>query len=388
MKGKKLLVGSYTNYPQLDEWLIGQAEDAGFSMVSRNDEDQDFSGMSAILCYADSEPERTEVLYQRAEEAMSQGIDVIWVVSGDEPFIQHVAKELQNKRQFVYADGVGDATEILQPILSYHDIWKVSGEQQEDAGIRMPKLSVPKLLGKKSSGEMAAASEKSMTSRAVKSASVLEQVIAVAGHRGAGASFVAWNVAALLRAALIEGNTTGTLANWFGVDVEESSREDFLFHKQGLRVAGVSAALTAGRRISEEDLHDLERLPGLVVIDVGHDLQNPAWRYAGKKVFVATPDPQWSDHPFPDDTSIIRVMNRFPDHFPSSVEAIFNCKVNLVVQECGREVLMSLYGLRPWILSQPAEVRDQWNQVFGTTTYSFDQEQGGVKEWEESQFFS
>jgi len=385
MKGKQLQVGLYTAYPQLDEWMMQQAEDAGFTVVSREDENNDFSGMSAILCFAASDPERTEVLYQRAAEAMSQGLDVIWVVSGDEPFIQQVTSELMSKQQFVYPNEVSDATEIWQPVLSYHDTWILKqGSQEEETISRGPKLSIPRLskkAGNRQQGPAANTADARPTSL-----HVLDHVIAVAGHRGAGSSFVAWNIAALLGASLLEGNRTGTLAKWFEI-TEDGTREDFLLHNRGKHVGGVYAAATADRKLSEGDIYRLQGIPQQVVIDVGHDLQNPAWQYAGTKVFVTTADPQWSDQPFPDEESIVRVMNRYPADFPSSAESVFNCKINLVIPECGREVLMSLYGLRPWILTQPVDVRDQWNRVFGKN-YTVMQEQGGIKGWEESQFFS
>ncbi|MDT3418136.1 hypothetical protein QO009_004061 [Brevibacillus aydinogluensis] len=385
MKGNSLQVGLFTAYPQLDEWMIQQAEDAGFTLVSREDENNDFSGMSAILCFAASDPERTEVLYQRAVEAISQGLDVIWVVSGDGPFIQQVTNELVSKQQFVYPNEVDDATEIWQQVLSYYDAWVLKqSSQEEETSSRGPKLSIP-ILSKKSSDKQQAPVRNS-SSRTTRSLALLDHVIAVAGHRGAGSSFVAWNVAALLGASLLEGNTTGTLAKWFEI-TDTGTREDFLLHNRGKQVGGVYAAATADRKLSEGDLYRLQEIPQQVVIDVGCDLQNPAWQYAGMKVFVATADPQWNDQPFPDDESIIRVMNRYPADFPSSAESVFNCKINLVIPECGREVLMSLYGLRPWILTQPVDVRDQWYRVFGKK-YTVMQEQGGTKGWEESQFFS
>lgn len=386
MKDKRLQVGLYSAWAELEEWMVDQGEGAGFTVIPRGDEDNDYSGMSAILCFAASDPERTEVLYQRATEAMNQGVEVIWVVSGDEPFIQQLTNEMVSKQQFVYANELSDATEILQAVLSYYDLWVTrEARQVEEPSSRGPKIPMLRRVktGNDTQRELKDNTEPVRSNRSI---AMLDHVIAVAGHKGTGSSFVSWNVAALLGASLLEGNTTGTLAKWFEI-TEGASRDDLLIHNRGQSIAGVHAAVVADRQITEDDLYHLQEMRQAVVIDVGEDLQNPAWRYAGTKVFVTTADPQWNDQPFPDEEGIIRVMNRYPTDFPSSPESVFNCKINLVIPECGRDVLLSLYGLRPWIFSQSAEVRDQWNRVFGRQHVVI-QEQGGAKEWEESQFFS
>lgn len=382
MKEEELKIGLFTNQPELDPWMAQEGKDIGINLISCKDDHTELEGFSAILCYSDYEAERVEILYQRAREAISQGVKVIWIVNGPDAIYVQISNELRNKKQIVYDVSISDAAEIWEQVLKFYDDWKTQNENEEEENTNDNKrIAIPSLFDKKSKRS----DESYFIFPEEKNVQSLSNVIAVAGNRGAGSSFIAWNVAALLEGTLLEGQTTGTLAKWFEIS-EEDSRENFLRGMAPIYKAGVYTAPTSSRSLIEEDMDLLRDLNKLFVIDVGSNLENPGWKSAETKIFVTTPDVQWRDHPFPNDDSIIKVMNQFPIDFITTPDEIFSRKIDIVVPESSREVLISMYGKRPWINQQSVEFRNSWKKLFIDIQKQLPK--GGNEECQVDPFFS
>lgn len=361
-KKQDLQITLFTARDDLNEWLHLEAQGTGFQVAPGEEEQPDFSGSHAILCLALDEPDRAEKLFELAQRALLQGLDVIWLVSGVGEWYREAAEELRKKGQWILESDELDATQVLEMLRRYQEEWeKKNAPEEPTRTLAIPKLRIKKLTG----------THKESVVSPSPLPRIFPNVIAVGGHRGCGSSFVAWNAAALLDIPLLEGKTSGALAAWFQVE-EEDTRLQFLQEGRIDRTAGVQAAVTAAKPPSEQELQFLSKVNRPVVVDVGDDLDNELWKRAKTKLFVTTPDPQWKRNPFP--PGVTRVMNRMPVVFPAPPEGIFGVKVDLVIPDLGRQALLSLWSLRAWILTQGHEVAEQWKKVLDVSDVRKDEQ--------------
>ncbi|MGN7308839.1 hypothetical protein ACTHQ2_23130, partial [Bacillus subtilis] len=202
---------------------------------------------------------------------------------------------------------------------------------------------------------------------------VLENVIAVAGFRGAGTSHIAWNISELLKkpTVLIEGRTTGALASWLGRNIggELTSRSAFISTGQGNQhTEYLDLAIIANAPMSDEDVLKLSEINKTVIVDCG-DFDHEVFKRAKIKVFVVAPDPQYLKMEAPEQMGVIWVLNKWPIGSAlevSSVEQSFNRKFDLVVSQQNRHVMLSTWTRRAAInMESELEVINKWSKLFG-----------------------
>ncbi len=180
------------------------------------------------------------------------------------------------------------------------------------------------------------------------------QVIAIGGH--GGASYVAWNLAAVTRIPLIEGRSTGSLAKWTGdqTPVHQALQETLPF---GTVLDGELPKFIIGRR---------------VIVDTGPDPHHPVFEHARIRIWVTTLDP--AQLPVPERAKVI--VNRVPAHLPFSSREVIRANIDLEVPDGGMDALLSLFTRIPWILKQDPEVQEQWRSL---VKLPIDQQKGAVE---------
>lgn len=352
---EKPVLALFTGNKALDQWLIHEAEGIGLYFISKDDTDNDLYGIPAILCLELEEAERIESLHQLAVQAVSQGIRVIWGVSQHGNWQQQIAEELLSKEQEVIHNITDyDAVKLWQYLQEYLE--QFSSERSNDEKSKLANKRVKGMLPK-----IIPVLSKERDELGISVPENLDKVIAVGGRRGTGCSYVAWNIAALLNAVLMEGRETGTLAKWFN-NTNEDTRRKFLLSGDVVLVGGVRMAVAAPKSMTDQDLYLLSQTDSIVVVDIGDDLENELWKKATLKVLITTADPQWKDQHITD--AAVRVLNRMPESFPALPDDVFGIKMDLVIPEHSREALIALWSHRPWILTQAKEIQEQWMSVF------------------------
>lgn len=173
---------------------------------------------------------------------------------------------------------------------------------------------------------------------------VISQVIAVGGTRGGGASFVAWNLAAVTGIPLLEGRTTGALSKWTGDQTP------------------VMQAVQTGSNYGTVLEGELPRevLAQRVIVDTGDDLHHPLFKQAAIRIWVTSLDPAVI---FVPSAACLVVVNRVPEWMAIDLREVVKADVALQVPDGGWEALLSLYTHMPWILKQPQEVKEAWRRL-------------------------
>ena len=167
------------------------------------------------------------------------------------------------------------------------------------------------------------------------------QVIAVGGD--GGASFVAWNLAAITHLPLIEGRQTGSLARWTGdaTPIERAIEETLPYG-------------TVANHIPPKSI-----LKKRVIVDCGPDSQHPVFVHAKIRIWVTTLDP--AQPPIPERTRV--VVNRVPSHLPFDPREVVKADIALMVPDGGLDALLSLYTHVAWITKQGREVQEAWRAL-------------------------
>lgn len=169
------------------------------------------------------------------------------------------------------------------------------------------------------------------------------KVIAIGGARGAGASFVAWNLAAVTNLPLMEGRRTGSLAVWTAdnISVEQALADTLPY-----------GTVT-------DDIPSLSILTKQVIVDCGSDPQHPIFDQALTRIWVTSLDP--AAPRIPERTKV--VVNRVPTHLPFDPREAVKTDIALIVPDGGLDALLSLYTHVPWITKQPPEVQKAWRAL-------------------------
>ncbi len=185
----------------------------------------------------------------------------------------------------------------------------------------------------------------------------LPNVIAVAGvGNGVGASFVALNYAYALDGALVEGTKTGSLYEWVGVE-KSVDRESFIFSDTSDRYA-----LIASDELKKDiEFKNLKRIAKNYPIVIDCSIDSKVFELAEHKIVVTTPDPQFSKIDIPDNA--ILIVNKMPANFPVKIDNLFERKVDLVIPDMFREVLISLVSKTPYLKLFGKESMDKWLKV-------------------------
>lgn len=177
---------------------------------------------------------------------------------------------------------------------------------------------------------------------------VVPRAIAVGGVRGSGASFVAWNLAAVAGLPVIEGRATGALSIWTGDQTP------------------VAQALQAGSQygtVLEGELPK-EILTHRVIVDVGDDWNHPVFQRAAIRIWVTSLDPATI---FVPSVPCSVVVNRVPEWMALDLREIVKTDVALQVPDGGWEALLSLYTHVPWILKQSQDTKHAWQRLIEPT---------------------
>jgi hypothetical protein len=182
------------------------------------------------------------------------------------------------------------------------------------------------------------------------------QVIAVGGH--GGASFVAWNLAAVTKLPLIEGRKTGSLSKWTG--------------DQTPVVQALEDTLPYGT--ITDTIPPKSILSKRVIVDCGSDPTHPVFEHARIRIWVTTLDP--SQPPVPERVKVI--VNRVPDHLPFEAREVVKADIALQVPDGGQEALLTLFTHIPWILKQDREMQEQWKSLIKTQA---DVQKGATDTW-------
>lgn len=179
------------------------------------------------------------------------------------------------------------------------------------------------------------------------------RVIAVGGH--GGASFVAWNLAAVTHLPLMEGRATGSLSKWTGdgTSVRQALEETLPY---GTVFDGPLPKSIIGKR---------------VIVDTGPDPRHPVFEHARIRIWVTTLDPAQS--PIPERVKV--VVNRVPTHVPFDPREVVKADISLEVPDAGLDALLSLFTHIPWIAKQGQEIQEQWRSLVET-------KRGGTQTWD------
>jgi hypothetical protein len=322
------------------QWLADEAKDAGYEIVIWPQDHGDLSTVQALFCLAEQTEGRSASLQHLAQDALTRGLPVIWAVEG-EPLPGAF-------RSYTDFSKLPDATPLLEAVLA---LPKPVTEEDQTPKRRLSIPSPTKLIQRMADQEPPESLQETLPA-------VFEHVIAVGSPPGCGSSFVAWNLATVLNVVLIEGRRTGTLAKWLRVQ-EKETRQAFLTGELTTKWA-----VTAEHPMTDQELQLLARVKNTVVVDVGSEwASSEVWKRARKQVLVVTPDPRYEDMEFPE--SVLRVMNRYPDAFPTRPEKIFKARMDLVIPDMSRDVYLSLWAGIPWITRQPQDVKEQWRALVG-----------------------
>ncbi|GIM47671.1 hypothetical protein DNHGIG_32200 [Collibacillus ludicampi] len=323
------------------QWLADEAKDAGYEIVIWPQDHGDLTTVQALFCFAEQNEGRAASLRTLAQEALVRGLPVIWAVEG-EPLPGAF-------RSYSDFSKLPDATPFLDAVL---DLPKPVTEEEQTPKRRLsipsPAKLIQRVVPQENVSETPPREEETLPS-------VFNHVIAVGGPRGAGSSFLAWNLAVALDAVLMEGRVTDSLAKWLEVE-KEGTREAYLRGELQTK-----AAVTASQPLSLHELQLLARVQERVVVDVGDALDSEVWLRAGKQVFVMTPDPKCKGGDIPE--RAIRVMNRYPEAFPIRPEKLVQARIDLIVSDLGREAFLSLCSQMPWV-EKPPDVKEQWVRLF------------------------
>jgi len=122
-KQKELRIGLYTLNEPVDTWLSNELSEYGVTIVPKKDNDRDITGLDAILLMELQDPVRAEQLYLFADDAIGQGIHIIWVVDGDDEWYREVSKEMQRKGQTVLIGNI-DAIQLLENLIKFEEEWE------------------------------------------------------------------------------------------------------------------------------------------------------------------------------------------------------------------------------------------------------------------------
>lgn len=125
-KQLNLRIGLYTLHEGVDTWLRLETEELSLELVSKEDTDRDLTGLNAILLLDVQDPERAEDLYLFAQEAISQGVDIIWACVGPDSWFRQVNQEMLLKNQKVIdlqADNP-DPVKVLQGLYEFYEEWQ------------------------------------------------------------------------------------------------------------------------------------------------------------------------------------------------------------------------------------------------------------------------
>jgi hypothetical protein len=389
----------YQELEEVAKWLQGEAQGGGKKPTLHTqlstEAEASLEQVYALVCLAYHDEPNVAAWTQCAKAAIQQGIPVIWAVDG---------LELEGTfRSFTdFNTQLESSNTLFQAILDLPE----PPEEKEERKTRPIRLAIPdkvkeiaadvkteitqriqepaqkkeekpKNTGKRTGRNTETSPQKHPEEKGSKdhpektTQSVgkhhLTHVIAVGGAAGCGSSFVAWNLAVALDAVLIEGNQTGSLASWLKIR-DPHTRSGFLVENSDTKWA-----VTAGGPFSAAEWKGIEQKSKTLVVDVGNQ-QGDLWKWAGKRIYVLTPDPTFQETRYPENT--VHVLNRYPEAFPSPPEHIFRSQVDLVIPDLGREAFLSLWSGVPWISRQPIDIIKKWKALVGI--------QEEVSEWNSS----
>lgn len=372
----------YQEIEEVAKWLQGEAQGEGkkptLHIELSTEGDASLDEVYALVCLGYHDETNVAAWTQSAKNAIQQGIPVIWAVDGFE--LEGTFRSFTD-----FNTQLENSNTLFQAILDLPE----PPEEKEERKTRQIRLSIPeKIKGiaadvkteiaqriqepdqkKEETSAKKHQEEKGSKDHQEKNLQPsgkrhLPHVIAVGGPVGCGSSFVAWNLAVALDAVLIEGNQTGALASWLKIK-EPHTREEFLTGNLDTKWA-----VTAKGPFSAAEWKGIEEKSKTLVVDVGNQ-QGDLWNWAGKRIYVLTPDPIFQENRYPEKT--LHVLNRYPEAFPTPPEHIFRTQVDLVIPDLGREAFLSLWSGIPWLSRQPIDIIKKWKALAGV--------QEEVSEW-------
>jgi hypothetical protein len=378
----------YQEIEEVAKWLQGEAQGGGkkptLNIELSTEGDAALDQVYALVCLGYHDEPNAAAWTRSAKTAIQQGIPVIWAVDG---------LELEGTfRSFTdFNTQLENSNTLFQAILDLPE----PPEEKEERKTRSIRLVIPEKVkeiaadvkteitqriqepdqkkeekprntGKRAGQKAETSAKKHQEEKGSKDHQDnitqssgrhhLPHVIAVGGPAGCGSSFVAWNLAVALDAVLIEGNQTGSLATWLKIK-NPSSRSGFLVENLDTKWA-----VTAGGPFSAAEWKGIEQKSKTLVVDVGNQ-QGDLWKWAGKRVYVLTPDPIFQEDRYPENT--LHVLNRYPEAFPSLPDQIFRSQIDLVIPDLGREAFISLWSGVPWISRQSIDIIKEWKTLVG-----------------------
>lgn len=304
---------------EIAPWIAGEAKAFTFTEMFGNDKPAD-----AYLVLADGEKDVEEFL------PIVQGRLFAWFGDGVE--------QAKNLHPF-YTEGnwatiEADIDILMTTANDMHE--KIEADRRKEKETEKPHR--PNLLRKRSGTED---EPEESTTFGDEAEGEEPQVIAVGGH--GGASFVAWNLAAVTRLPLIEGRQTGSLSKWTGdqTSVEQALEETLPY---GTVADNIPPKTVLRKR---------------VIVDCGPDPRHPVFEHAKVRIWVTTLDP--SQPPVPERVKV--VVNRVPGYVPFHPREVVKADIALQVPDGGREALLTLFTHIPWILKQDSEMQAQWKSL-------------------------
>lgn len=374
MKSNGYRIGLYTDDASINNYVQSQIESV--EIVGKSDQDP-FEDC-AVIYLLDFTSERVEILHNIAVEALSSGVKVIWCVEAE----NEIEENLRSMGAVILSTDIEDAAQIVYML---NDFLENQTRETVDARIKEAinlESDIDSDLGIDSDGDtfegfkplirnVGSVLRKRINpeEEILEIPDVVENVIAVAGHKGCGSSFIAWNIARVLErpVVLVEGRKTGTLARWL-TSSEPTDRDSFLQSNVATQHSEyMDLALLADSEVKDLDLILFSKIPRIIIVDCGDRWDLEIFKRAAKRVFVTSPDPQFIKQGLPEGVkSTVHVLNKYPHGMAIPIEA-FEKRVgqsfDIVVPARPRQVAMSLWTERAWITMEP-EHSERWKQKF------------------------